>query len=323
MITVGDLSLSLDRREAGANLDFVSHAHGDHISSIRSSKSVFASDITVDLIEAIYGRKVQRTAEAPKSLKLINAGHIFGSKQVVIDDENTGEKIVYTGDFNMQRSMVCEPIEIESADTVIVDSTYPYPDVRFDDRTETETAIQKWTENKLGQGIVLFGAYALGKSQEIISILNDSSIVPVVNRKISRVCKVYQKNGMSLDYASMYEDNRYDRDRLVRGNFVGIVEPHMLSTITAQLKSIYNKPVFTAVATGFAEMMKFGTDAQFPLSDHADFTQATEYIDATGAKLVYTRGSAAKEMAANLVEKGYKASIYGGTIKMAAELIQQ
>lgn len=320
MITVGDLSVSLDKREAGANLDFVSHAHSDHISSIKSSKSVFASDITIDLIETIHERRVQRSSEVPQNLRLINAGHIFGSKQIVISDENRGEKIAYTGDFNLQESRACEKIEIEEADIVIVDSTYPHPEVQFEDRGETELAIQKWTGSRLAQGIVLFGAYALGKSQEIISILNQDNIVPVVNKKISRISKVYQKNGMKLDYASMHDD-RNDRDQLVRGNFVGIVEPYMLDTIAAQLKSVYNKRVFTAVATGFAEMMEFGTDAQFPLSDHADFKQTVDYIDATGAKKVYTRGSAAKELAENLSEKGYGASVYDNIIARTAKTI--
>ena len=69
-----------------------------------------------------------------------------------------------------------------------------------------------------------------------------------------------------------------------------------------------NKKVFTAVATGFAKMMKFQTDVQFALSDHADFSQALEYASQSSPKIIYTYGSSAATMAKNLKAHGYNAS---------------
>jgi hypothetical protein len=53
--------------------------------------------------------------------------------------------------------------------------------------------------------------------------------------------------------------------------------------------------------------MQMNSDAQFVISDHADFMQSMEYIDATGASEVYTYGRNAAQFAANLSSKGYKA----------------
>ncbi|MFI5412959.1 MAG: hypothetical protein ACHQX1_03640, partial [Candidatus Micrarchaeales archaeon] len=228
------------------------------------------------------------------------------SKQIVINDEKKGSKIIYTGDFQMQKSRSCEMIDIEEADTVILDSTYFQPDVTFDDRQEVEDAIQYWADMKLNDGIVLFGTYALGKAQELVSILNEKGILPIVTKKISKINNVYKRNGVRLDYASAYEGND-DYQALLHGNFVGIVENSLLTNMAVTLSELYNKKVYTAVASGFAKMIKFNTDVQFPLSDHADFKQCTDYIDATGAKKVFTYGHNKLELASNLVDKGYDA----------------
>ena len=309
MIRANGVAFSLDRKEKGSDIDFISHAHSDHIAAARSSSRICASKVTKDLLSAAGSMPPQEAMDMPKFASLINAGHILGSKQLVVADGAMGLKTIYTGDFQMQKSRSCEGIEVEEADAVIVDSTYHRPDVVFDDRQDVEDAIQYWTEAKLNDGIVIFGAYALGKAQELISILNERGILPMVSRKISRVNRVYRENGVGLDYASAYEGND-DYLSLLRGNFVCIVENGMLNSMAAALAELCNKRVHTAVATGFAKMMKFNTEVQFPLSDHADFKQCTDYINGTGAKKVYTYGANRLELAAALVDKGYDAMPY-------------
>lgn len=44
---------------------------------------------------------------------------------------------------------------------------------------------------------------------------------------------------------------------------------------------------------------------QFAISDHADFPQSIDYIEATGAKYIYTYGSSDALFARNLSKKGY------------------
>ena len=194
MIQIGDCALSLDKREKGSNLDFISHAHSDHIAAAKSSTRILASGVTKELLLTINGIEPQQELVAPEGLHMINAGHILGSKQIVINDEKMGMKTIYTGDFQMQKSRSCEMIDLEEADSVIIDSTYYQPDVVFDERSEVEGAIQSWTDMKLNDGIVLFGTYALGKAQELTAILNDMRILPIVSKKISRINKVYKKS---------------------------------------------------------------------------------------------------------------------------------
>ena len=320
MIYSNGLALSLDRKEKSATVDFISHAHTDHIASAKSSKNIIASKETVELLEEFRGIRINQAA-LPKSVRLLDAGHILGSKQISIEDEVNGRKITYTGDFQLQKSRACNSIEMKDADTVIVDSTYFDPGIKFDPREETESAIQFWTELKLMSGIVLFGTYSVGKAQELIAILNEQGIVPVVSKKISSASEIYIKNGINLDYASSTH-NVDDYEQLIRGNFVGIVENSSLRGVGARLNSKYGKQISTAVATGMSMTMGFGTDVQFALSDHADFSQVIDYINATGAKRIFTYGQNAQHLAHNLGKAGYNALPYMG-IEMAVNAVEK
>lgn len=306
MIRLGDWAVSLDRRESGANVDFVSHAHTDHISSARSSSNILASQETLDLLDAVHGIKAKAAAENCKNVKLLDAGHVLGSKQILVNDEQMGASIVYTGDFQLQESRACRKIEMRGADIAVVDSTYYDPEINFGDRAETERAVQLWTEQRLNSGIAMFGAYSIGKSQELISILNEIGIVPVVGKRIALANRAYKNAGVKLDYASEM-DNAMDYQQLTKGNFAAIVESHTLNVEAFNYSNRFGKRISTAVATGLSKMMKFNVDVQFPLSDHADFKQVTEYIDNVDAKEVVTYGNNSGRLAEVLNKRGYNA----------------
>lgn len=302
MIQAKNVRISLDRREPGSDIDFISHAHTDHLGAVRSSKSILASEQTIDLIEHAQNIAIHNKSDYDR-FRMLEAGHMLGSRQLCIEDCN-GIRVTYTGDFQMVRSKTSRPIEIVDTDVLIIDSTYSDSLVRFDDKYETESALQDWTASKLKNGIVIFSAYAMGKAQELISIFNEIGIKPLVSRKISRVSQVYRDNGIDLEYSSAYtSDDCYNS--LIRDNFVGITDSRDLGFLKRGLEMAHNKRVYTAVATGFAKIFRFNTSAQFPLSDHADFMQSVDYIESTGAREVLTYGPNAHSFAKNLRNKGY------------------
>ena len=100
-------------------------------------------------------------AEKPKGISLLSSGHMLGSKQLYIDSEVDGCSIVYTGDYQMQRSFASEPVEVRQADVVMMDSTYPYPNIVFDDRSDVVTAMQRYIKYKEMMGCVVFGGHIL------------------------------------------------------------------------------------------------------------------------------------------------------------------
>lgn len=320
MIYLDDYAISLDRKERDSDIDFISHAHSDHTSAARSSKNVIASEETAELLKVASGIELKGFRSSMEGVALTDAGHVLGSKQIRIESPQDGV-ITYTGDFMLQKSLTCKPIQILGTDTLIMDSTYSSPEIKFDGRQEVEGAIELWTRRKREQGIILFGVHALGKAQEIIRMLNNAGIVPVTSKKISAINKVYASHGVDLKYTSAYDDASDYGEPLER-NFVGVFEIHKLDDLAQMLSRVHGKRVFRAVATGFAKMFRFNTDVQFPLSDHADFRQSVHYIEAANPKRILTYGSNAAVFARNLARQGYNAEPFRNEMGLQYRLIQ-
>ncbi len=305
-IIISGNELSLDGRDKNSTINFVSHAHSDHTSGVNKTKPILSSDITLDIVSARKKIEVKKINHLEKT-KLLPAGHILGSRQLY-GESDYGFSFLYSGDFQMAEPILAEKIETHQTDILIIDSTYPSPEIVFDDKSDVADALQHYVSSKLEKGIVLFGAYSLGKAQDIIKILNETDIVPIVDKKISDINRIYNKYGANLSYSSIYEDE--DEFNLsIKHNFVGIVESSHLKDIASSLSTAHSKRVFTAVATGFAKMFRIGFDVQFPLSDHADFPQAVEYIERCNPKLIYTFGPGSNPdiFARNLSKYGYNA----------------
>ncbi|MCL4365067.1 MAG: MBL fold metallo-hydrolase [Candidatus Marsarchaeota archaeon] len=306
-IRVGEHRISLDVRDPEASLNFVSHAHSDHTAGVRKTSTILCSEATKDLVETRVNYRLN-VADMPKSVSLLDSGHMLGSKQLYVEAD--GYSIVYTGDYQMQESPVADIIEVKKADVLIIDSTYPFPNVTFDDNSEVITAMQHYMNSKKETGSILFGAYAMGKSQELVKICNDIGISPIVDSNIAKINDIYSKHGIRLDYSA-----RSLEEGLVEGDFrnpVWIVSMNKMNRVLEQVSSM-NMRVFTAVATGFARMQRFNTDVQFALSDHADFSQAIDYISQCNPDIIYTRGSNRDTFAKNLRAYGYNAEALGSS----------
>ncbi len=302
-LVLGDYRVALDSSDKSANVNFVSHAHTDHMAGLRKNRKALASEITKDLIECRSGMTVD-LAEEPDCVDLLDAGHILGSKQLYVENDLYGYSVIYSGDYQMSRPLIAEKIEVREADVLVMDSTYPDPKVVFEDRDEVITAIQRYAQIKLEKGIVLFGAHIIGRAQELIHILNEVGIEPLVDEKICSANAVYKKHGISLSYQ---QADLFGSDIGKGENFVAIAEQSKLGALREKLASESSRRVFTAIATGLAKSFRFGTDVQFALSDHADFSQAVEYINACDPKLVLTFGRRSDVFAKNLSVRGYNA----------------
>ncbi len=314
-VSINGNLVAIDCWDPESTVNFVSHAHSDHISGIRKSRKVIASRITKELVETRDSRKKIELAEGIPGVELPNAGHILGSKQLYAASEELGASILYSGDYQMDNLPVAERIDLKEADILIIDSTYPDPGDIFGDRQEIILSIQKFMKSALEKGIVLFSSYALGKAQEINHIANEIGICPIVDKKISAVNGLYSRNGVNLEYLSIDNDESEFESALGR-NFLGISSMSNFRELASRLSGAYNKRVYTAVASGFAKNFYMGTYAQFPLSDHADFKQALEYVSACSPSKIYTRGShkSAGIFAKNLAKNGYNAEVFNNNI---------
>jgi putative mRNA 3-end processing factor len=106
------------------------------------------------------------------SLTLVNAGHIPGSAQAIINSE--GKRLLYTGDFNRQPTRLvdgADPGNYKDLDAIIIEGTYATEDHPARDGLEKEF-VEKVTEVVEGGGTVLVPAFGVGRSQELLSVLS-------------------------------------------------------------------------------------------------------------------------------------------------------
>jgi putative mRNA 3-end processing factor len=101
---------------------------------------------------------------------LLNAGHIPGSSQVLL--ENHGKRLLYTGDFNDSNTRLLNGADQDynNLDALIIESTYANEDHQNRAKVEEEL-VRRVTEVVRDGGVVLVPAFGVGRSQEIISIL--------------------------------------------------------------------------------------------------------------------------------------------------------
>jgi putative mRNA 3-end processing factor len=105
------------------------------------------------------------------NFSLQNAGHIPGSAMVDIDVG--GKSILYTSDFNTVETRICTAAKVpkKKYDAVIIESTYATHD--HPERKQLEVDFVKAVKDVINDGgKVLIPAFAVGRSQEMFSILH-------------------------------------------------------------------------------------------------------------------------------------------------------
>ena len=264
------------------NLSIVSHAHLDHSPYLTLTPPLTTKE-TEELIKvrepsfkAISIKQNKKIKFEEFSLKFIDANHILGSSMILIEND---EKILYTGDFRKK--------EIdEDVDTLIIETTYGLPDLVFPPLEEEIEKMIKWIKlNNLHGKKVEIGAYALGKAQEIIKILNENNIFPSVSRTIEKFNEVYRKFGVKL-------------------------ETERKSDVTIRpLHEVIYKPLPNyahCLLSGWGIINRFPFKT-FIISDHLDFKGLLEFVENLNPKKIYTIHGYSKEFANYLEKIGYKA----------------
>ncbi len=313
-LNAGGIELSVDCAPQGdfeRNAAFVSHAHFDHAPSLKKVKKLLASRETIDLLEArglhFNCLITQEFSNNGFRAQLLDSGHVLGSSMLYARDADSGS-FLYSGDFKFEDSLTVRGAKPREAETLLVESTYGLPGIVFPPRDEVYKQVSDWVAARQREGIVLLGGYALGKAQELIACLNDyAGITPIVTKEVGEVSSVYRKHGVKLDFIPA---DSWEGERELKRNFVAVTPMHLVSrTLALKLCALYGKKVSIAAASGWALFQRFrNLDAAFPLSDHADFNELSEFVAHCNPKKVYCLHGFAGEFARELRKKGFDAS---------------
>ncbi len=143
-----------------------------------------------------------------------DAGHMLGSSIIEIwvreDDKET--KIVFTGDIgNNDIPLLSEPTMIESADFLVMESTYGNRlHIRNDEKAEEFLKIVSETLDK--GGTVVIPSFAVGRTQEILYELNnlkETKHDEEFYREYETVMRapVYVDSPLAISATEVFEDN--------------------------------------------------------------------------------------------------------------------
>ena len=272
----------------------VSHGHMDHL----TSGGVMTPE-TLEILRARrgsgtgmelpYGREMEVNGFA---VTLKDAGHVFGSAMVRVDD------LLYTGDFNPEGGATCGRAVPEACRALVVDATYGRPGFSFPDKATVEADLLGWLEMELAEGPVALGGYVFGKSQELIALVNRLGIEVAVADPIADLADIYVQHGVPLAYrriSDLEESER--RDPRVYILPPGWLRPPLDESVS-WLGSLRLRSAYVSGWAAFYDLrQRYGIDAQFPLSDHGDFEDIMAFIEACGPRVVYPVFSHASDLA--------------------------
>jgi putative mRNA 3-end processing factor len=272
----------------------VSHAHADHTRGFKHRGMKQSTVETRDIHVALNDYKVtnfepleyrQRNAWDDMEAVALNAGHMLGSAQFLINTPN--QTILYTGDINCVDTLVTKAATPEKCDVLVIEATYGSPFYKFPPREMVYAGIVEWALDVLKRGTMpCLHVYAAGKGQEIIQLFNVYTNLPVVvNPLLDGVNHRYKRSGHDLKWASA--DTKRGREILEKDACVYVTTPND--------RHHPGRRHERAFATGWALSSK-GRNTAFPLSSHADFDQLVRFIKECEPRRVYIFTGFAEEL---------------------------
>ena len=287
----------------------ITHGHADH--SRPGHKNYLCTHLARPVIKYRLGNhiKLQSLAYGEKiNIKGVNisfhpAGHIIGSAQVRL--EYKGEVWVVSGDYKLEKDGLCTPFEAVKCDTFITESTFGLPVFKWRPQAEVIQDINDWWRANSQSGKVsIISAYALGKAQRILHALDTSIGKIYTHAAVENINQVFRAQKIKLP-DTIRVTNEYAKQDL-RGQLV-IAPPGAMSG--NWMKRFPN--VSTAIASGWMAMRgtkrRRAADIGFILSDHADWPELNQAVEATGAQRVYVTHGYTSAFAKWLREKGLEA----------------
>jgi len=235
---------------------------------------------------------------------LFPAGHVLGSAQVRL--ELGGETWVVSGDYKVAPDPTCSPWEPVRCHTFITESTFGLPIYRWPSAADVLSDLDAWRAANRDQGraSVVF-AYALGKAQRLLAGVSAEAGPIYCHGAVEKLNRAYRGSGVALPETK----NPVDEPKGTNWTGALIVAPPSAAG-TPWMRRFGD--VSTAFASGW--MLIRGTrrrravDRGFVLSDHADWPDLNQAIEATGAERVLVTHGYTDAMVRWLRERGLQAN---------------
>ncbi|MBS0241425.1 MAG: ligase-associated DNA damage response exonuclease [Proteobacteria bacterium] len=267
----------------------VTHGHSDHARG--GHEAVLATPETLEIMRvrlgAGSGGNLQAVAYGEElslgdvRVRLVPAGHILGSAQVVI--EHGGQRAVVSGDYKRSRDPTCRPFELVKADLFVTEATFGLPVFRHEP-AEREVARLLASLAAFPERTHQVGAYGLGKCQRVIALLREAGFDrPIwLHGAMVSLCGLYERLGVPLGVLKPVSE----ADSSLAGEIV-LSPPSALSDRWSRRLA---DPV-TAFASGWMRVRgrarQRGVELPLVISDHVDWPELTQTIVESEAEEIW------------------------------------
>ena len=288
----------------------ITHGHADHARP--GHGSVLATPETAAIMRARYGDDAGMVQilgyDTPLrvgdvDLRLVPAGHILGSAQVVL--EHGGCRVVVSGDYKRRADSTCAPFVVVPCDVFITEATFGLPVFRHPpDGHEIERLLRSL--RLFPERCHLVGAYALGKCQRLIMLLREAGYDRTIwlHGALVNLCTLYARQGLDLGPLSPIAGGAR---RTLAGEIV-LCPP---SALADRWSRGFPDPVI-AMASGWMgirqRVRQRGVELPLVISDHADWDELTKTLDEVGAPEVLVTHGREEALVRHASHRGFRAA---------------
>jgi putative mRNA 3-end processing factor len=267
----------------------ISHGHADHARP--GHGAVLATPETIAILKTRLGQTAAGCFQAltygepldlgGATVRLVPAGHILGSAQVVI--EHQGARAVVSGDYKLEPDPTAAPFELVRCDLFVTEATFGLPVFRHEpDDQEVGKLLASVRANP--DRTHLIGAYGLGKTQRLIALLRAAGYDrPIwLHGANQALCDLYRSLGIDLGELAHVSQAATK----LPGEIV-LCPPSALNDRWSRRLA---DPV-TAFASGWmrvrARARQKGVELPLVISDHCDWPGLVATIAATEAEEIW------------------------------------
>jgi putative mRNA 3-end processing factor len=288
----------------------VTHGHSDHARP--DNAHVLATPPTLAIMRARMGERAGATLqELPYgvsldiggvSVRLVPAGHVLGSAQVVLDWR--GSRVVVSGDYKRRPDPTCAPFEPVPCDVFITEATFGLPVFRHpSDGHEIDKLVHSLT--LFPERVHLVGVYALGKCQRVLALLRRQGYrEPVyLHGALLAMTGLYQRHDVEL--GEVRPAAGVPREAL-RGQILLAPPSAMTDLWSRKLPD----PLI-ALASGWMRIKQRakarGVELPLVISDHADWDELCQTLHDVGAPEIWVTHGSEEALIRQATLLGYRA----------------
>jgi putative mRNA 3-end processing factor len=288
----------------------ITHGHSDHARA--GHGAVLATPETIEVMKLRLGEDGAGTYQSAAvghalhingvSLRLVPAGHILGSAQVVL--EWNGQRAVVSGDYKRAADPTCAPFETVACDVFVTEATFALPVFRHEPAVhEVGRLLASMRRNP--ERAHLVGAYGLGKCQRIIRLARDAGYdAPIyLHGAMLALTGLYQSLGIDLGDVRPVPDVK-------PAELAGALVLCPPSAVDDRWSRRFPDPV-TAFASGWmrikGRVRQSGVELPLVVSDHADWPELIATVLETGAEDVWVTHGRDDALVYELTRRGLKA----------------